>query len=149
MMAFGSFGEGQQQPMADINTTPLVDVMLVLLVIFIITAPLFNEAIPIDLPQTSASPLDEKPKVLDVALDVDGKLSVDGQPIGMDGFESRCREAVLQSRETELHLRADRATRYERVAEIVAAAQRAGMEKLAFVTDPATPQPSSKRNGSR
>lgn len=148
-MAFGSFDEGQQQPMADINTTPLVDVMLVLLVIFIITAPLFNEAIPIDLPQTSASPLDDKPKVLEVALDVDGNLSIDGQPVTADAFESRCRQAVADSRETELHLRADRVTRYERVAEIVAAAQRAGMEKLAFVTDPTSTPTPLERNGSR
>jgi biopolymer transport protein ExbD len=148
-MAFGSFGESQQQPMADINTTPLVDVMLVLLVIFIITAPLFNEAIPIDLPQTSASPMDEKPKVLAVALDAEGNLSVDGNPVPADAFEARCREAVAVARETELHLRADRATRYERVAEIVAAAQRAGLEKLAFVTDPANVPHPSERNGSR
>ena len=72
-MAFGSFDEGGSgQPMAEINTTPLVDVMLVLLVIFIITAPLFQQAVPIDLPQVSATKLDDKPEVIQLAVDGDG-----------------------------------------------------------------------------
>lgn len=136
-MAFGSFNEGGNQPMADINTTPLVDVMLVLLVIFIITVPLFNHSIPIDLPKVDASKLEEKPKVIQVELDGNGELMVNGQAVSFDSFEARCRDLAQGAASPELHLRADRSTRYEKVADILAAAQRAGIDKIAFVTEPA------------
>ncbi len=101
-MSFGGFDDNRGQPMAEINTTPLVDVMLVLLVIFIITAPLFNQVIPF----------------ADLAR--------------------RFAEAAAHSRQPELHLRADRNTRYEAIARIMAAAQQAGVVRIAFVTDPAS-----------
>lgn len=135
-MSFGSFNENASQPMADINTTPLVDVMLVLLVIFIITAPLFNDAIPIDLPQANATRIDDKPTVLHVALDGQGELTLENARISFESFEVHCRAAIQDKPNAEMHLRADRATRYERVAEIMALAQKAGVEKIAFVTDP-------------
>ncbi|CAG0983291.1 partial Biopolymer transport protein ExbD, partial [Rhodocyclaceae bacterium] len=81
-MAFGSFNEGgNTQPMVEINTTPLVDVMLVLLVIFIITAPLFHQAVPIDLPKVDSTRLDDKPKVIQVALDAAGQAYVNGEAV--------------------------------------------------------------------
>ncbi|MGE5476685.1 MAG: ExbD/TolR family protein [Bacteroidales bacterium] len=123
--------------MADINTTPLVDVMLVLLVIFIITAPLLNQAVPVDLPKVTAQPLEQKPTVLNVALDGEGVLTLDGAPIDLAAFEARARAALHAGPNVEMHLRADRATRYERVAEIMAAAQRGGLDRIAFVTEPA------------
>ncbi|MBF0267301.1 MAG: biopolymer transporter ExbD [Alphaproteobacteria bacterium] len=135
-MSFGGFNDNNSQPMADINTTPLVDVMLVLLVIFIITAPLFNEAVPIDLPQTSASRIEEKPTVLRVSLDKEGLLSVDNVPIAIEAFEARCREILASNPKAEMHLRAERTTLYEQVAKIMALAQKAGVEKIAFVTNP-------------
>ncbi|MBI5121497.1 MAG: biopolymer transporter ExbD [Rhodospirillales bacterium] len=135
-MSFGGFNESGNQPMADINTTPLVDVMLVLLVIFIITAPLFNQAVPIDLPQASASQLEEKPAVLHVALDKDGRLTVDGAAVAIEEFESRCREILAGKPKAEMHLRAERTTLYEQVTKIMAMAQKAGVTKIAFVTNP-------------
>lgn len=134
-MAFGGFDDNRSQPMAEINTTPLVDVMLVLLVIFIITAPLFNQAIPIDLPKVVANNLEEKPLVLHVALDAHDQLFLDDAPIDADDLELRFKSAA--PRNPELHLRADRNTRYEAIARIMAAAQAAGVGKIAFVTDPA------------
>ncbi len=135
-MAFGSFDEGSSgQPMAEINTTPLVDVMLVLLVIFIITAPLFHQAVPIDLPQVSASKLEDKPVVIQLAIDADGNLFWDGAAIARADLEARFAEA--SARQPELHLRADRGVRYEKVADVMAAAQRASIVKIAFLTDPA------------
>lgn len=135
-MAFGGFSEGGAgQPMAEINTTPLVDVMLVLLVIFIITAPLFHQAVPIDLPKASAAPIDEKPEVIRLAVDAEGRIFWNGEAIHRDALEPRL--AAAGARQPELHLRADRAVRYERVAEVMAAAQRAGLAKIAFVTEPA------------
>lgn len=133
-MSFGSFDEGgKTQPMAEINTTPLVDVMLVLLVIFIITAPLFQQAVPIDLPRVSSTKLDDKPKVIQLAIDADGRLYLNSAPAERDVVEAHFIAAAAGN--PELHLRADRATRYERLAEIIAAAQRAGIVKIAFVTE--------------
>mgnify|MGYP003615578505 CR=1 FL=1 len=135
-MAFGSFDEGGSgQPMAEINTTPLVDVMLVLLVIFIITAPLFQQAVPIDLPQVSATKLDDKPEVIQLAVDGDGLLFWNVEAIHRDALDNRF--AAASPRQPELHLRADRKVAYEKVADVMAAAQRAGVVKIAFVTEPA------------
>ena len=135
-MAFGSFNEsGSSQPMAEINTTPLVDVMLVLLVIFIITAPLFHQAVPIDLPQVSSTRLDDKPEVVQLAVDGEGRLFWNGEAIPRETLDARF--AAASPRQPELHLRADRAVRYEKVADVMAAAQRAGLSKIAFVTEPA------------
>jgi biopolymer transport protein ExbD len=135
-MSFGSFDQNNgQQPMAEINTTPLVDVMLVLLVIFIITAPLFQQAVPVDLPKVDATRIEDKPQVIQVALDAAGIIYWNGEPIHHNALATRLEAA--RGGDPELHLRADKATRYERVAEIMAAAQRAGIVKIAFVTDPA------------
>lgn len=135
-MAFGSFDESSSgQPMAEINTTPLVDVMLVLLVIFIITAPLFHQAVPIDLPQVSATKLEDKPVVIQLAIDADGNIFWDGAAIARADLDARFAEAA--ARQPELHLRADRGVRYEKVADVMAAAQRAHIVKIAFLTDPA------------
>ena len=141
-MSFGGFNDGgHSQPMAEINTTPLVDVMLVLLVIFIITAPLFSQAVPIDLPKVSAKTLDDKPLVLRVALDGQDRLYLDDKPIAFDVLERHLQATVVGRQTPELHLRADRATRYEAIARIMAAAQAAGVVRIAFVTDPATTLP--------
>lgn len=127
---------GLSQPMAEINTTPLVDVMLVLLVIFIITAPLFQQAIPIDLPMADASRLKDEPRTLQVALDVEGKVFIDGASVAVGAVGDRLRAALVPGMPApEMHLRADRGTRYERVAAIMAAAQKIGIVKIAFVTE--------------
>ncbi len=135
-MAFGSFDEaGLTQPMAEINTTPLVDVMLVLLVIFIITAPLFHQAVPIDLPQVNSTRLDDKPEVIQLAIDAEGKIFWNGEAIHRQALESRLLAA--SPHQPELHLRADRKVAYEKVADVMAAAQHASIVKIAFLTDSA------------
>lgn len=125
------------QPMAEINMIPLVDIMLVLLVIFIITAPLFHQALPIDLPRVEASPVEEEPRTLRLAIDARGRLFLDEAEIALEGLEVQLAQ-LAQGRgpAPELQLRADRATRYERLAEVMALAQRAGIARIAFVTDP-------------
>lgn len=134
-MAFGGFNEGgNAAPMAEINTTPLVDVMLVLLVIFIITAPLFQQAVSIDLPRVDSTKLDDKPLVVQLALDGQGNLYLDAAPTTREGVHARLAE--LAPSQPELHLRADRTTPYEKVADILAVAQGAGVMKIAFVTEP-------------
>lgn len=136
-MAFGSFQQDGAQPlMSEINTTPLVDVMLVLLVIFMITAPLFTHAVHIDLPQASAAPLQEQREAVRLALNADGDLYWNDRLIGEEEFEQRLRETALLQPQPQLHLRADRTTRYERLAEVMAAAQNAGIVHIGFVTLP-------------
>ena len=136
-MAFGSFeNSGSSQPMAEINTTPLVDVMLVLLVIFIITAPLFHDAVPIDLPRVDASRLDDPPQILAVAIDAQGEVLIDGQAVERSEMAARFAAISAAGGQPELHLRADRGTRYERITEVLADAQQAGLVKIAFVTEP-------------
>jgi len=134
-MSFGSFSEGGvAQPMAEINTTPLVDVMLVLLIIFIITIPVLHQAVPIDLPQVSSQKVEDKPVVIQLALDAEGRYYLDGAPSQRKDLEAHF--TATSSRNPELHLRADRGTRYEKVADILAAAQKAGINRIAFVTEP-------------
>ncbi|MEW5888886.1 MAG: biopolymer transporter ExbD [Pseudomonadota bacterium] len=136
-MAFGGFQqEGAQPLMSEINTTPLVDVMLVLLAIFMITAPLFTHAVHIDLPRASAAPLQEKREAVHLAVNADGDLYWNDRLIGDEEFQLRLHEAALLAPQPELHLRADRTTRYERLAEIMAAAQNAGIARMGFVTVP-------------
>ncbi len=138
-MAMGSFNTtGAQAPMAEINTTPLVDVMLVLLIIFIITAPLLTHSVNVDLPRASSAPVEHKPATLQVSIDADGKVSLAGEAVSPTELESRFRDAVGRDAQVEMHLMADRATRYEAVAETMSAARRAGLSKIGFVTQPAS-----------
>jgi biopolymer transport protein ExbD len=136
-MAFGSFGSsGAQAPMSEINTTPLVDVMLVLLIIFIITAPLMTHSVQVDLPRASSTPTPDKPLTLSVTITVDGNIFLDGERLGKDALEARFRDAVARNRDAELHLMADHAVRYGVVAETMSAARRAGVTRIGFVTQP-------------
>jgi len=137
-MAMGSFNSsGGQMPMAEINTTPLVDVMLVLLIIFIITAPLLTHSVTVDLPRASSVASDQKPTTLQVSIGAAGEVSVGGAVVSPSELEARFREATIRDALTEIHLMADRATRYEVVAETMSAARRAGVGKIGFVTQPA------------
>jgi len=134
-MAIGGFSEGGvASPMSEINTTPLVDVMLVLLVIFIITIPVLHQAVPIDLPRVSSKKIEDKPVVIHLALDAGGHYYLDGAPTVRETLEAHF--AATAARDPELHLRADKGTRYEKVADILAAAQKVGINKIAFVTEP-------------
>lgn len=136
-MAFGGFNDnGQQAPMADINVTPMVDVMLVLLVIFIITAPLFTHAIKLELPNAASAPAPEKPETITLAINGEGKLFWNNAPVAMDDLASRFSTASQKKPLPELQLRADKATRYEVIAQVMAAAQGNGMTKIGFVTQP-------------
>lgn len=137
MMGQNPFSAGEHtQPMSEINTTPLVDVMLVLLVIFIITAPLLTHAVKIDLPQATSQPLEEKPEVIDLAVDVDGKIFWNDSEIQVAELATRMSEAAAQQQQPELQIRADKNTRYQVLAEVLAKAQTAGMKKVGFVSQP-------------
>ncbi|MDR3300494.1 MAG: biopolymer transporter ExbD [Candidatus Accumulibacter sp.] len=136
-MSMGSFNSsGAQTPMTEINTTPLVDVMLVLLIIFIITAPLMTHSVLVDLPRAASSPSPDKPLTLPVSISADGGVFLNGEELANAAREVRFREAVALDKNVELHLMADRAVRYEAVAETMSAARRAGIVKIGFVTQP-------------
>ena len=123
-------------PMSEINTTPLVDVMLVLLVIFIITAPLLTHAVKIDLPQASSQPLPEKPEVISVSIDAAGKMYWNDAPLVQGELKVKLQEIADKKPQPELNIRADRETRYQVLADVMAYAQNAGVTKLGFVSEP-------------
>ncbi len=138
-MAFGGFERhgGPSQPMSEINVTPMVDVMLVLLVIFIITAPLLSYAIKIDLPNDPASAAEAPLSTIKLSIDADGKVYADTEAITDDQLRARFLAAAKSTPVPEVHLRADKATRYERIAFVMSQAQQAGLSKIGFVTEPA------------
>ena len=138
-MAFGGFGNGDNNaPMSEINTTPLVDVMLVLLIIFMITAPLMTHSVQIDLPTATNEPTQVEPETITVSLNEAGQLYWNDDPIDESVLEQRLALEAEKTPQPELHLRADKATRYEAIARLMAAARQAGIEKLGFVTLPET-----------
>jgi len=136
-MAIGSFNpQASQAPTAEINMTPLVDVMLVLLIIFIITAPLLTHSVKVELPRAASHPSSEKPQTLQVSIDAENRVFIGSEAVDRDSLEARFREALTQDANVELHLKADRSTRYESVAETMSAARRAGLGKIGFITQP-------------
>jgi biopolymer transport protein ExbD len=139
-MAFGGLEKKQTAaPMAEINMTPLIDVMLVLLVIFIITAPLFTHAIRLDLPKVAAAPARQTPQTISLSIDDTGKIYWNGTVLTLDQMRARFVEAGKLQEQPEIQLRAARSTRYEVIAQVMGAAQQAGLERIGFVTDPPPP----------
>ena len=138
-MAFSGLGGGgapHSTPMAEINTTPLVDVMLVLLIIFMITAPLLAHKIKIDLPQASTVLLEEKPDTIVIALMADGKMFLNDVPTDRTEMLKRLATEAQRKPQPELHLHVDRTTQFQVLATIMADAQNAGMVKVGIATDP-------------
>ena len=136
-MAFGSMsGSSRQTPMAEINVVPLVDVMLVLLVIFIITAPLLTHSVKVDLPKVSSSPNITQPDHIEFGIRSDASLYWNGEPVELEQLAERFAATAAQSPNTELHIRADRNAHYEHVARVMSIAAKAGLVRIGFVTDP-------------
>ena len=136
-MAFGGFSkEGNAAPMAEINMIPLIDVMLVLLVIFIITAPLLTHAVKVDLPRASSRPNITKPDNVQLGIDADGRVYWNGQVLERAAWRAQMAAASKLNPQPEMHLRADAAVPYGRVAEVMADAAKAGLTRIGFVTDP-------------
>jgi biopolymer transport protein ExbD len=135
-MAFGGLDrKSNGAPMAEINMTPLIDVMLVLLVIFIITAPLFTHAIRLDLPKVSSQAVRETPETITLSIDGAGKLYWNDKPIALEQMRAQFVTEGKRAVPPEIHLRASRDTRYDVIAQVMGAAQSAGLNKIGFVTD--------------
>ena len=136
-MAFGSMNSsGQQAPMAEINVVPLVDVMLVLLIIFIITAPLLTHSVKIDLPKAESTPNITQPEHVEFAIREDGSLFWNGEPVLLEQLTDRFAVVVAQEPKTELHIRADKHAHYEYVAKVMSKAAASGIARIGFITDP-------------
>ena len=134
-MAFGT-QDDTDEVMNEINMTPLVDVMLVLLIIFIITIPVMKHAVQIELPRASNQPQDAKPQTIRLTVDARGDYFWNDTAIDDAQLAKRFAEAAAQNPQPPLHIRGDRAVRYERVAQAMAAAQRAGLTQIGFITEP-------------
>ena len=145
-MSFGSFNSQRQQSMmSDINVTPMVDVMLVLLIIFIISAPMMTTAVKLDLPSARAQVSPTPAETVSIAIDAAALVYWNGQQVDAAALAQHMAQAAKAGAQPELHLRADRATRYEVVAQVMAAAQQHGLNKIGFVTEP----PKESSNGKR
>jgi biopolymer transport protein ExbD len=137
MMAFGGLHSGgRSQDIAEINMIPLIDVMLVLLIIFIITAPLLTHAIKLDLPQAASQPSPQQADTIQLSIQADGTVFWDTEAVDAGTWRARMAAAAQQTPQPEIHLRADGDLAYRHVARIMADASRAGLVKLGFVTDP-------------
>lgn len=136
MMAMGSLSDSDDDFNPEINTTPLVDVMLVLLIIFIITIPVMNHSVKIDLPRATNQPNETKPENINLSIDAQGKVYWNAEIVDAAQLNVRIADAAKKSPQPELHLRAERTTQYEKVAQVMAAAQSGGLGKIGFATDP-------------
>jgi biopolymer transport protein ExbD len=136
-MAFGGFSENDSgRPMAEINMIPLIDVMLVLLIIFIVTAPLLTHSIKINLPKATTQVNLEKPETVTLSIDASGNLFWDNNRIDDAQLAANLAGAARRNPQPELHLRAEKTTQYQRLAQVMSAAQNAGVTKIGFITEP-------------
>ena len=137
-MAFGRLERREApRPMAEINVTPLVDVMLVLVVILIVTAPLMASALRLDLPQAQAARPADVPRFVTVGLDAQGRVYFNDQPVDDAQLAQRLAQAARGAPDTEVQLRADQSVPYGRIVQVMGAAQQAGLNRIGFVAEPA------------
>lgn len=134
-MAFGT-QDDTSEVMNEINMTPLVDVMLVLLIIFIITVPVMKHAVKIDLPHATSQPQDAKPETIRLSVDADGKYYWNEAPVAVADLTTQLSAEAIKQPQPELHIRGDKAVRYEHVVVLMTAARQAGLKKIGFVTEP-------------
>ena len=134
-MAFGTQDEADEV-MNEINMTPLVDVMLVLLIIFIITVPVMKHSVNVDLPRATNQPENIKPETIRLSVASDGKYYWNESQVTQEELLPRLQVEAAKQPQPDLHIRGDKDVRYERVAQAMAAAQRAGVRKIGFVTEP-------------
>ena len=136
-MAFGGLNAGARaQDMAEINMIPLIDVMLVLLVIFIITAPLLTHAVKVELPQVSSTPNPPKPSTINLSIKADGSVFWNTEPVDVSAWQAHMGAAARQVPQPEIHLRADGELAYKHVVRVMSDAAKVGLTRIGFVTDP-------------
>jgi biopolymer transport protein ExbD len=134
-MAFGT-QDDTDEVMNEINMTPLVDVMLVLLIIFIITVPVMKHAVNVNLPQASSQREEQKPDVVRISVDADGTYYFNESRVSDEELPTLLQAEATRQPQPDLHIRGDKAVRYERVAQVMAMASQAGLRKVGFITEP-------------
>jgi biopolymer transport protein TolR len=132
----GGRGAPGRTTLADINVTPMVDVMLVLLIIFMVTAPLIQQGVKVNLPQTRAAPVEATEKKLVLSIDAQNRVYVGEAEVHLDELEQKLRANAKAQTDKEIYLHADKAIPYGVVVEVMAAAQRAGIANVGMITDP-------------
>ncbi len=138
-MAFASLESGDDDaPLAEINMVPLIDVMLVLLIIFMVTAPLLTHAVKVDLPKASSAANQTKPDNVQLAIDASNQTFWNGEPVDAAQLGERLKATGAQQPQPELHIRAERTATYEKVAQVMSEAARNGLTRIGFVTDPSS-----------
>ncbi len=135
-MAFGGGLDDDTEVMNEINMTPLVDVMLVLLIIFIITVPVLTHSVKVDLPRADNTPNELKPETINLAVNADGQIYWNETQVTLEELELRLAAEAGKQPQPEIHIRGDKAVAYEHVIKTMAAVQRSGLLKLGFVTEP-------------
>lgn len=135
-MAFGGGLENDDEVLSEINVTPLVDVMLVLLIIFILTVPVLTHTVTLELPQAYNIPNKIDAGTITLSVEKEGTILWDGEQLSEEQFEMRLQAVAKQKPQPEIQIRGDRQTEYGNVVKAMAAAQRAGIEKLGFITQP-------------
>lgn len=133
-MAF-ELGDGDNQGMNEMNLIPLIDIMLVLMIIFLVTATVLNPSVPLDLPKTSASVNDTPPEVVQISIDAQSQIYWDKEVISLDELNKRFGDQVLAGKNPQINLRADKEGKYDMVAQVLATASGVGLNKIAFVSE--------------
>ena len=133
-MAF-QLGDDDVQGMNEMNLIPLIDVMLVLMIIFLLTATVLNPTVPLNLPKTSASINETPPEAIQISIDKDAGLFWDEEPISMEALAIRLQQQSAKGKDPSIQLRADKDSRYDTVAQVLAASSQAGLTKIAFVNE--------------
>lgn len=133
-MAF-ELGDNDNGGMNEINLIPLIDIMLVLMIIFLVTATVLNPTVPLDLPKTSAEVNEMPPDVLQISIDADGQIFWDKTPLSLTELETRFAQEVATGKDPQVHLRADKEGKYDTVAQVLATASGVGLTKIAFVNE--------------
>ena len=128
--------DSEDSIMSEINMTPMVDVMLVLLIIFIITLPVIQQAVKIELPKANSVRNEVKPESVQITIDAKGQIFWNSAPIDLKKFNSNAENAAKKEPQPDINLRADKAVQYEYVAQVLAASKRAGLTKIGFITEP-------------
>jgi biopolymer transport protein TolR len=143
----GGRGDPGRTTMAEINVTPMVDVMLVLLIIFMVTAPLIQQGVKVNLPQAKAAPVEASEKKLVLSVDARRRVYIGEVEVRLEDLEAKLKTNAKAQADKEIYLHADRALPYGIVVEVMAAAQRAGISNVGMITDPFTPTKRSSRDG--
>jgi biopolymer transport protein ExbD len=136
-MSISSSGDDDDKAISEINVTPLVDVMLVLLIIFLITIPVITQSVKVDLPKAANIPTQTKPENVNIAVDAEGNVFWNTALVpGQDALLERIKQVAVMDPQPEIHLRGDRGTAYEHIGRVMVACQRGGIQKVGFITEP-------------